>query len=75
MLLSNPDITLMVDAVICISLFITVISAKIVGAVLPMLAQAIKLDPAVMASPFITSIIDVLSLIVYFRVATVFLGI
>ena len=75
MLLSNPEITIMVDLVICISLFITVLTAKIVGAILPMLAQAIKLDPAVMASPFITSIVDVLSLIVYFRVATSVLGI
>ncbi len=75
MLLGNMEITLMVDAVICISLFITVLTAKIVGAILPMLAQAIKLDPAVMASPFITSIVDVLSLIVYFRVATSVLGI
>ncbi len=74
MLLGNNEITLTVDAVICISLFITVLSAKIVGAVLPLLAQAIKLDPAVMASPFITSIVDVLSLIVYFRVATSILG-
>lgn len=73
-LLGNYEIDLLVDAVICISLFITVLAAKIVGAVLPMLAQAIKLDPAVMASPFITSIIDVLSLIVYFRVATSLLG-
>ncbi len=74
MLLGNYDITLMVDAVICISLLITVLAAKIVGAALPMIAQAIKLDPAVMASPFITSIVDVLSLIVYFRVATSVLG-
>lgn len=74
MLLGNTDITLMVDAVICISLMITVLAAKIVGSVLPMIAQAVKLDPAVMASPFITSIVDVLSLIVYFRVATQILG-
>lgn len=73
MLLGNYEITLAVDAVICISLFVTVLVAKIVGAVLPMVAQAIRLDPAVMASPFITSIVDVLSLIVYFRVATMIL--
>ncbi len=73
-LLGNSEIDLLVDAVICISLFITVLCAKIVGAVLPILAEAVKLDPAVMASPFITSIVDVLSLIVYFRVATTLLG-
>ncbi len=73
LLLGNSEIDLMVDAVICLSLFVTVLCAKIVGAVLPMLAQAVHLDPAVMASPFITSIVDVLSLIVYFRIATSFL--
>ncbi|MBQ8003076.1 MAG: magnesium transporter [Clostridia bacterium] len=75
MLLGNSEITVLVDAVVCISMFITVLVAKVVGAILPMLAQAVKLDPAVMASPFITSIVDVLSLIVYFRVATLLLGI
>ncbi len=74
MLLGTGEITLMVDFVVCLALFITVLAAKIVGAVLPMVAEAIKLDPAVMASPFITSIVDALSLLVYFRIATLLLN-
>ena len=66
LLLGNAQITLMIDAVVCLALLVTVVAAKIVGAVLPMLAKRIKLDPAVMASPFITTIVDALSLWVYF---------
>ncbi len=55
--------------VISLTLMITVFAAKIVGCALPILAKAVKLDPAVMASPFITTIVDVLSLIVYFAIA------
>ena len=73
-LLGNGDITLMVDAVVCLALFVTVLAAKLVGAVLPLLAKALKLDPAVMASPFITTIVDALSLLVYFLFATMILG-
>ncbi len=69
LLMGNSQITLMVDLVVCLALLVTVIAAKIVGAVLPMVAKAIKLDPAVMASPFITTIVDALSLIVYFLFA------
>ena len=66
---------IMVALVICITLIMTIIAAKLVGCVLPMLAKKIGLDPAVMASPFITTIVDVISLLVYFRVATLLLGI
>ena len=69
MLLGNYDITLYVNLVVCLALFFTVLAAKIVGAVLPMVAKLIHLDPAVMASPFITSIVDALSLLVYFLFA------
>ncbi len=75
LLLGNSDITLMVDAVVCLALFVTVLSAKLVGAVLPLLAKALNLDPAVMASPFITTIVDALSLLVYFLFASMILGI
>lgn len=60
--------------VVCITLVCTLLIAKVVGAVLPMLAQKIGLDPAVMASPFITTIVDALSLIIYFNVAMNLLG-
>ena len=75
MLLGNHEINLMVDAVVCIALFVTVFIAKLVGAVLPLAAKAMKLDPAVMASPFITTIVDAVSLLVYFVVANMFLKI
>ena len=75
LLLGNANITPMVNLVVCLALFATVLSAKIVGAVLPMAAKALKLDPAVMASPFITSIVDALSLLVYFLFAKLLLGV
>lgn len=61
--------------VVCITMTLAVIVAKIVGSMLPMLAKKIGMDPAVMASPFITTIVDAISLLIYFRVATVVLGI
>ena len=73
LLLGNDAITPMVNLVVCLALFATVLSAKIVGAILPMAAKALKLDPAVMASPFITSIVDALSLLVYFLFAKMLL--
>ena len=75
LLMGNEAITLMVDAVVCLALLVTVLLAKLVGAVLPMAAKAMKLDPAVMASPFITSIVDALSLLVYFLFAKMLLGV
>jgi len=73
LLLGNHDIDLMINAVICLAMAVTVLLAKIVGAVLPLVAKAIKVDPAVMASPFITTIVDALSLLVYFLFATLLL--
>jgi len=73
MLMGNMEITLLVDAVVCLALLVTVVAAKIVGAVLPMVAKVVKLDPAVMASPFITTIVDALSLLVYFLFAKMLL--
>ena len=75
LLFNNPSITLMVDLVVCLALAVTVILAKVVGAMLPMCAKALKLDPAVMASPFITTIVDALSLLVYFLFARALLHI
>ena len=75
MLLGNQDITMMVDLVVCLALCVTVVLAKIVGCMLPIAAKAVKLDPAVMASPFISTIVDALSLLVYFLFAKRILGI
>ena len=75
LLLGNENITLMVDAVVCMALLVTVLIAKVVGAVLPLGAKALKLDPAVMASPFITTIVDAVSLLIYFVFANLLLSI
>ena len=75
LLMGNDSITLMVDAVVCLTLAVTVVIAKLVGCVLPMAAKALKLDPAVMASPFISTIVDALSLLVYFLFAKALLGV
>lgn len=69
------QVGLMVAFVICLTLMSTVFVAKLTGCVLPMLAQRAGFDPVVMASPFITTIVDALSLLIYFRIATVILGI
>ena len=59
-----------VALVVCLTLAVTVVCAKLIGCSLPILAKRIGFDPAVMASPFITTIVDALSLIVYFNIAT-----
>ncbi len=75
MLLHNNEITLMVDLVVCLALAVTILCAKLVGCTLPMLAEKLGLDPAVMASPFITTIVDAVSLLIYFYFATLLLNI
>lgn len=62
-----------IAAVVCLTLVFTVFFAKLVGCSLPMLAKKVGFDPAVMASPFITTIVDALSLVIYFKIATIFL--
>ena len=70
MLLGNTDVTPWVALVVCLALFVTVVLAKLVGCSLPMLAKKLGFDPAVMASPFITTTVDALSLLIYFFFAT-----
>lgn len=74
-LLWFDGVSMMVAAVVCVTLLVTLIAAKFIGCVLPMLAKKIGFDPAVMASPFITTIVDAVSLLTYFQIATVLLGI
>ena len=73
LLFRNDEITLLVDLVICLTLFVEIIFAKIIGCTLPILAKKIGFDPAVMSSPFITTIVDAVSLLVYFGVSTALL--
>lgn len=63
-------VTLEVAVVINLTLFVTIIISKLIGCTLPILVKKIHLDPAVMASPIITTIIDALSLVIYFQIAT-----
>lgn len=65
----------MVGITVCASLFFTVILAKVVGSILPIIAKKLKFDPAIMAGPLITTIVDAFALIVYFMLARTILGI
>ena len=67
-------VSMEIAMVVCMTLVITVLCAKIIGCVLPMLAKKIGFDPAVMASPFITTAVDAISRMVYFNIASVLLG-
>lgn len=75
MLLNNAAVTTKVAIVICLTIFMIVIVAKFIGCTLPIITKKLGFDPTVMASPFITTIVDALGLIVYFEVATHMLGI
>ena len=75
MLMGNAAVTPAVAAVVCITLMFVVLFAKVVGCSLPLIAEKLGFDPAVMASPFISTIVDALSLIIYFRFAHILLGI
>lgn len=70
MLFHNDEITLIIDLAICLTLVIEIVFAKFIGCSLPMLAKRVGFDPAVMSSPFITTIVDAVSLLVYFGIAT-----
>ena len=75
LVLGNQHINFVVAFTVCITMVVTILIAKFVGCTLPMLAKKIGFDPAVMASPFITTIVDAISLIVYFAFATAILHI
>ena len=75
MLLGNGDVTVIVALTVSITLVFVVIFAKAVGCTLPMAAEKIGIDPAVMASPLISTITDAVSLLIYFALATVMLHI
>lgn len=74
-MLLNGDVSNAVALVVSLTIFATVVFAKIVGCLLPIGAKKIGLDPAVMASPFITTLVDAVSLLIYFTIASMFLAI
>ena len=63
-----------VSLTVCISLFATVVLAKVVGGMLPLIAKKFKLDPAIMAAPLVTTIVDTFALMVYFSTASLLMG-
>ena len=75
LLMGNSDVSVTVALVVALTLWLTVICAKLIGCSLPIVAKKIGFDPAVMASPFITTIVDAVSLLVYFGFAKMFLPI
>ena len=70
--MNNKDVMLCLT--ITLSLFCTVLMAKTVGGILPIFARRFKIDPAVMSTPLLTTIVDAVSLIIYFSIAKVILG-
>lgn len=66
---------ILVALTVAITLFFTVVLSKVVGGILPIIAKKLKLDPAIMASPLITTIVDAAALMIYFTIATFLLGI
>ncbi len=75
LLLGNAAITVTVALVVCLTMVVAVFIAKMIGCSLPILAKAIGFDPAVMASPFITTIVDAVTLLAYFMIAQALLHI
>lgn len=73
LILKTAGLTLPVIAVVCLTLFATVLIAKFIGCSMPIIAQKIGFDPAVMASPFITTVVDAVSLLIYFGFARMIL--
>ena len=73
LLLGNEDVTVLVAFVVCLTMAVTILIAKVIGCTLPMIANRLGFDPAVMSSPFITTIVDALSLLVYFGFANALL--
>jgi len=74
LLLHNPAVTVSVTAVVCLTLVGTVFFAKLVGCALPMVAKHLGFDPAVMASPLLTTVVDAVALLIYFQSAKLLLG-
>ena len=68
------QVGMLVAATVSISLIVTIVLSKVIGGILPIFAKKLKMDPAIMAGPLITTIVDALSLIAYFAIATTMLG-
>ncbi|QQY79893.1 magnesium transporter [Keratinibaculum paraultunense] len=69
------NVGFLISFTVSITLFVTVVISKVIGGILPMIAKKLNIDPAIMAGPLITTIVDALSLIVYFSIASCLLNI
>ena len=69
LIMGNPEVTVFVALAVAISLALTIVISKMIGAILPLAAKKVGFDPAVMASPFITTVVDAASLVLYFVIA------
>lgn len=74
MLMNHPEVTVTVAAVVSLSIVLIIMFAKVVGSTLPIAAEKIGVDPAVMANPLISTITDAVSLLIYFEIAKLILG-
>jgi len=74
MLMHNETVTLTMTLAVCLSLVLTIMAAKLIGSILPMVAEKLKIDPAMVTSPLITTLVDIVCLAIYFGLATAFLG-
>ncbi len=73
-LLQNEAVTMSMALAVCAALVLTVLAAKLIGCILPMLAEKLKIDPAMVTSPLITTIVDIVCLAIYFALASLMLG-
>ena len=74
MLLHNETVTMTMVIAVCAALLLTIMAAKLIGCILPMLADKLKIDPAMVTSPLITTLVDIVCLAIYFGLSTAFLG-
>ena len=74
-LIFEPQVPFLVALTVSLTLITTVVMAKVIGGLLPIAAKKLKLDPAIMAGPLITTVVDAMSLIIYFNVAQAILHI
>lgn len=74
MLMGNDSVTFAVAAAVCLSMVLVVVAAKLIGCVLPMILDKLHVDPTFATSPVITTLVDALSLLIYFGIATHLLG-
>jgi magnesium transporter len=73
--ITYKNISSMIAFTVSLTMFFTVILAKLIGGILPLVAKKIHVDPAIMAAPLITTIVDAMSLIIYFSIAGKLLGV